>query len=120
MKDKLIKISKYILLAVFWLSVWHIISSVVAREILVPSPSRTAEALLSLAETSKFWKAVGASLLRICAGFLMAIAAGSAGAVLSYRFKFFQFVTSPVLTLVRTIPVASFIILAKSLTSFTR
>ncbi len=112
MKAKLTKILKAALVAAFWILIWHVISAAVAREILVPSPARTLEALISLAATQKFWQAVGASMLRIFAGFIMAMAAGILGALLSYRFRFFEFITAPILSLVRAIPVASFIILA--------
>lgn len=112
MKANIFKFIKAALVAAFWMLVWHVISVIVAREILVPSPARTAEAFLILAKTQKFWNGVFHSIVRIIIGFIMAMAAGTLGAILSYRFKFFEFVFSPLLSLVRTIPVASFIILA--------
>jgi NitT/TauT family transport system permease protein len=112
MKNNFVKFIKAALVAAFWILAWHIISAVVAREILVPSPARTLEAFFMLAKTQKFWNAVVYSIVRIIIGFIMAMAAGTLGAILSYRFKFFEFISSPILSLVRTIPVASFIILA--------
>ena len=112
MKANLLKILKAALVAAFWILAWHIISAVVAREILVPSPARTLEAFIILAKTQKFWNAVIYSIVRIIIGFILAMALGTLGAILSYRFKFFEFISSPILSLVRTIPVASFIILA--------
>ncbi len=99
-------------IAAFWIFIWYIISKVVAREILVPSPLRTLEAFFSLIKTSKFQKAVCLSLLRIFAGFAIAAISGIFGAILSYCFRFFEAMTSPLLSLIRAIPVASFIILA--------
>ncbi len=50
--------------------------------------------------------------MRIFAGFFISVALGTVCAVLSYRFPFFKTVFAPLLSLVRSIPVASFIILA--------
>lgn len=112
MKANLLKILKAALVAAFWVSVWYFISLHVGREILVPSPARTWETFLALAGTEKFRTAVAKSLLRIISGFLLALAGGCLGAVLSYRFRFFEELFSPLLNLVRAVPVASFIILA--------
>lgn len=112
MKNNIKKIIKAALVAAFWIFIWYIISKLVAREILVPSPIRTLEAFFSLIGKRKFQKAVLFSLLRIFAGFFLAAIFGILGAILSYRFRFFEAMTSPLLSLIRAIPVASFIILA--------
>ncbi|MBQ9745393.1 MAG: ABC transporter permease subunit [Clostridia bacterium] len=112
MKANLLKILKAALVAAFWIGIWYFISLYVNREILVPSPQKTLETFLALAATDKFRTAVARSLLRIVSGFLLALAGGCLGAVLSYRFRFFEELFSPLLNLVRAIPVASFIILA--------
>lgn len=112
MKNNIKKTIKAAFIAAFWIFIWHIISKAVAREILVPSPLRTLEAFCVLIKTSKFQKAVCLSLLRIFAGFAIAAISGILGAILSYCFRFFEAMTSPLLSLIRAIPVASFIILA--------
>jgi NitT/TauT family transport system permease protein len=112
MRVKLIKILKAALVAAFWVGVWFAVSLYVDREILVPSPQKTLETLVSLFATEKFRSALLRSLARIITGFLLALGAGCVGAVLSYRFRFFEELFSPLLNLVRAVPVASFIILA--------
>ena len=112
MKAKLLKLLKAALVAAFWIGVWYVISLYVNREILVPSPEKTLETLISLFATEKFRTAMVKSLLRILIGFLLALVFGCIGAVLSYRFRFFEELFSPLLNLVRAVPVASFIILA--------
>jgi NitT/TauT family transport system permease protein len=112
MKVKLLKILKAALVAAFWIGVWYFISLWVNREILVPSPQKTLETFISLFATEKFRTALVKSLLRILVGFLLALVFGCVGAVLSYRFKFFEELFTPLLNLVRAVPVASFIILA--------
>ena len=112
MKANLFKILKAALVAAFWVGIWFAVSLYVNREILVPSPVKTLETLAALAATEKFRTAIMRSLFRILAGFLLALVFGCLGAVLSYRFRFFEGLFAPLLGLVRAIPVASFIILA--------
>ncbi len=112
MKAKALSIIKAALVAAFWLLVWYFISAYVNREILVPSPQKTWETFLALALTEKFRRSVASSLLRVLMGYALALVFGCVGAVLSYRFRFFETLTSPLLNLVRAVPVASFIILA--------
>ncbi|MBQ8448118.1 MAG: ABC transporter permease subunit [Clostridia bacterium] len=112
MKANLLKILKAALVAAFWVGIWFAVSLYVNREILVPSPVKTLETLAALAATEKFRTAIVRSLFRILAGFLLALVFGCLGAVLSYRFRFFEGLFAPLLGLVRAIPVASFIILA--------
>lgn len=112
MKAKILNAIKAALVAAFWLLVWHLISAYVNREILVPSPQKTLETFISLVGTEKFHIAVASSLLRVLTGYVLALVFGCVGAVLSYRFRFFESLTSPLLNLIRAVPVASFIILA--------
>ena len=98
--------------ALFWIAVWQAVSMAVAQELLVPSPLSAARTLVRLAGDAAFWKAVGASLLRVAAGFAAAVAAGSLTAVLTVRFPLADTLLSPLLKIVRAAPVASFIILA--------
>ena len=112
MKANLLKILKAALIAAFWIAIWFFISLFVNREILVPSPQKTLETLISLFSTEKFLVSLARSLFRILSGFLLALVFGCVGALLSYRFKFFEELFAPLLSLVRAVPVASFIILA--------
>lgn len=100
-----------VLAAIFWIVVWHIAATAINQELLIPTPWRVLQTLSSLVVTAPFWKAVGISLLRICAGFLAALAVGSLLAVLTARFRLIRVLFSPLLHIVRAAPVASFIIL---------
>lgn len=98
--------------ALFWLAVWAVAALLVNKEPLLPAPWRVAERLLDLVVTLEFWAAVGASLLRICLGFVLAILAGMALAGLMHWSRAAYFLLSPLLKVVRATPVVSFIILA--------
>lgn len=112
MRNKFAGIFKKAAILLLWLSVWQLAAAAVDKEILIPSPSAAFSALLIMMRTAEFHRAALFSLLRISAGYLAGIFAGIAGGLLSYRFSLFRSVFSPILHLVRAVPVASFIILA--------
>ena len=96
----------------FWLIVWQLAAMAANRTLLLPLPTPvdTLRALLALAGTADFWQAAGLSLLRICGGFLLAVAAGALCAAASHRWQVFRWLMAPLLGLVRAIPVAVFTI----------
>ena len=68
--------------------------------------------LTELVPYAGFWGAIGYSLVRITAGFLLGVAAGTLLAALSARFRRVEELLAPALLAIKSIPVASFIILA--------
>ncbi len=94
-----------------WLVVWQLVSIWVGNNILMVGPPETLEALLIKMITADFWKTVGCSLLRIAAGFFTGAFVGLIIAALSARFPIIEDIFSPVLTLMKAIPVASFVVL---------
>lgn len=96
----------------FWLLVWQLVSMALQKEFLLASPLRVLERLAQLVVTAAFWQAVGFSFLRIAGGFFLAAAAGVLLAALSARFLRVQELLAPLMLAIKTVPVASFIILA--------
>lgn len=101
-----------ILAAVFWVALWQIVSMAVGQELLVPAPLVVVKTWLRLAAGVRFWQSAGMSLLRVMLGFLAAVGAGCIFAVLTARFSLARMILTPVLHILRSVPVASFIILA--------
>ena len=97
---------------VFWLGVWALASSLVGRELLLPSPLQVLQRFLSLASTSAFWVTVGTSIFRVLTGILCAVILGVLTAFLTEGSAVCKVLLSPVMVLVKSTPVASFIILA--------
>lgn len=94
-----------------WMSVWQLLAMAVHNDILLVTPL---EALLALPERmmrTGFWQTVGMSLLRIGMGFLAGAAAAALLAVLSFRFLFVRELLSPLISLLKAIPVVSFTVL---------
>ena len=96
----------------FWVVVWQLAAMAANRTLLlpIPTPADTLCALARMAAKPDFWLTVGMSLLRICAGFALAFAAGALGAAASAQWSLFRRLAAPLIQLVRSIPVAVFTI----------
>lgn len=106
------KIGKKIIIVLIWLGIWQILSAVVGLSVLFPSPVETALELKNLAVTSDFWLSVLFSVIRISVGFIAGTVAGVLTGTVSSFFKGFSEFLSPIVSIIKATPVASFIILA--------
>lgn len=115
MKEKALKLlktgAKYIIIALIWLGVWQVAHIAVDSAVLLPSPAQTLRALGNLSEDG-LWAAVATSLFRIAAGFLLGMAGGCTLAVVSSCSRLLRDFLQPLMAVMKTTPVASFIILA--------
>lgn len=104
----------------FWILMWQLLVIVLDRKsgglmggrLLVASPLETVKTLFSLIQTADFWKAVGHSFGKIAGGFFLAVLAGVICAVIASGSGVIRALLTPVLRLIKAVPVASFIILA--------
>ncbi len=95
----------------FWLIVWEVADHVIDNRLVLAGPIRTLQALGEQVVKSGFWAICAASFVRIAAGFLLSFVCGLALAVVSYRFRVVRAFVDPVISLLRTIPVVSFMIM---------
>ena len=100
--------------AIFWIGVWTLLCLWVNKSLLMPLPYPwdVATALCDLVCRGDFWADVAYSLFRIILGFAMAVGIGSLLAVLTVRFRALHAIFAPLLSVIRAVPVASFIFLA--------
>lgn len=97
----------------FWLAVWQVAAMAVGYGgLLLPSPLQTAVTLARLLPTADFWRRIGFSMLRILAGFFLAVAGGVVLGAASARWRWVHALAQPPLRLIQAMPVASFVILA--------
>ncbi len=96
----------------FWLLVWQIVSMVINKEILLVSPISTLLRLGELVFEIEFWKAILFSFSKITTGFLLALILGSIFAIIASYEKNFNKLIEPLILVIQSIPVASFIILS--------
>ena len=106
------KILKKLAVAAVWIGVWELASLAVGADYLRPGPLPTARALAALAVTGDFWLSVWGSLRGILAGFLAGTAAGLILGSASGLSKALGGALSPLASVIKATPVASFILLA--------
>ena len=95
-----------------WLLVWQAASMALDSDILLVSPLRVVATLLALLPTARFWASLLGSMARILGGFFLAAALGTLLAALAARFKRVEEWLAPPVLAMKTVPVASFVILA--------
>ena len=95
----------------FWLAIWELLDRLMDNRLVLAGPIRVLEALAEQVVKPDFWMICGASFVRIAAGFLLAFMAGLVLALIANRFRLVQDVIEPIISLLRTIPVISFIIM---------
>ena len=105
------KILKYSIITVAWLAIWQILAILVNKELLFPAPVSVAMRLFELIQTAEFYKTIAHSLLRILAGLLAGASLGALGGTLTAFSPAARDFFAPPLAVIKSTPVASFIIL---------
>ena len=90
---------------------WQLAAVIIGEEVLLVSPFRVLLRLSELIFEAEFWGTILFSFKRITLGFFIALAAGTALAVLSYRFRIAEVFLWPYISIIKATPVASFVIL---------
>ena len=98
--------------ALFWILIWQITAAKIGKELILPSPLAVFEHLAALVATASFWQNVAATIIRIISGYVIGVFLAAVLAVLTCFNQLADAVISPVIRIIRTTPVASFIILA--------
>ncbi|MBQ3356370.1 MAG: ABC transporter permease subunit [Oscillospiraceae bacterium] len=106
------RLLRWVLFPLLWIGVWYAVALIVNREVLVPTPARVFVRLWELVQTAAFWTSVSYSILRVTAGFLAGVLLGTLTGILTAKLPLSEGLLSPLLTVIRATPVASFIILA--------
>lgn len=104
------KLGKIIAVA-FALLIWQIAAEVIDQSILLVSPAEVALRMLSIWQVEGFVSSILFSFCHIAGGFLIALAAGIILAALSARFPWVETALWPFMITVKTVPVASFVVI---------
>ncbi len=98
---------------VFWIALWQAAAMLVNRGLLIdiPTPIVTAKEFIRLLSDLRFWQAVYHSVIRISLGYLAATVFGAVGGYFSSKSEFLRVLAAPIIHTVRSVPVASVIIL---------
>ncbi len=112
--NSLTKIVKAILVLIFWLAVWQTASLTVSGnlKLFLPSPFAVIKKWFEIGFKADYIQATFYTLIRIFAGFISGILTGFVLGLLTSQIKILNSLISPVLKIIRAVPVVSFIILA--------
>ena len=105
------KNSRKVLILIFWIALWWLLSVIVDNKVLLASPLNAVKALWGMLGKGSFYLTVFGSLLRIGAGFLMGFILAVCLAAASKQFGLLEELLAPFMNLIKTIPVASFVVL---------
>ncbi len=108
-KKKIIAKASAVLLA---LLLWQLLSILVGSDILLVSPIGVVKRLFTLVLEAEFLSTVGFTLSRIAVGFLLGLIAGTLLALLAGRFEIVEILLWPYMITVKSVPVASFVVVA--------
>ncbi len=109
--NRLKKLIKNVLIMLFWAAVWQLTAVLVASEILLPTPLAAIKALVSLGKTSEFYLSVIFTVIRIFAGFILGLLSGILMGAVTYKSKLLNSLLSPLASVIKSTPVASFTVL---------
>ena len=98
--------------ALFWIIVWIISARVINNHLLLPGPGDVVVRFFSLITTADFLYAAFVTVTRILLGFFTALILAIILAVISNAFKPIKVIILPFMTALKSVPVASFVILA--------
>ncbi len=94
-----------------WLLIWQAVAVIIHNKVLLAGPVETFLALVRMAPTADFQQSVLNTTLRILAGFVIGSCLGMVFSFLAYYKEAFKIFMSPFVTALKSIPVASFVIL---------
>ena len=95
-----------------WIIIWHLLSLTLHSDILLPSPASVVASFIQIGRTNEFWLAIGHSVFKICLGFLGGVVSAIVFGGISCRCNWMREFLAPMISTIKSIPVASFIILA--------
>lgn len=111
MKKFLLKTIKAVLCAAFWIMIWHFAAVKVGLEVILPTPMTVFLRLIDLIKTKDFYLTSLSSLARVVSGIVSGMVIGSLCAVITANVKLLSDLLSPMISVIKSVPVASFIIL---------
>lgn len=100
-----------VLSALLALTLWQLVALFIGQDILLPSPLSVAKRLCSIWQVDGFWDAIRFTFGRIVSGFFLALILGVLLGALAGRFSLLQILFAPFAVAIKSVPVASFIVI---------
>ncbi len=96
---------------ILWLILWELLAGIIDQSLIVVSPTTVIYNLFLLMQGAEFWLAVSNSFVKISTGLILAIGVGVFLAVTSSIVELMRIMLEPAISVIKSIPVVSFIIL---------
>lgn len=100
-----------LLAVIFALCLWQLAAMTIDSKILLVSPVEVAVRLTTIWQTEGFWTSIWFSFYHIAGGFFLALFLGIVLAALAGRFRRIETLLWPFLVTIKTVPVASFVVI---------
>lgn len=110
-RQRPVKKLRQLLIILLWLLIWELAARAADNSIILVGPVDSLGRLISMLPDPQFWSSVGSTLLRIMSGFFMSVILTSVLGALAHFHHWLRELLSPVIALMKAIPVASFVIL---------
>ncbi|MBA4687337.1 MAG: ATP-binding cassette domain-containing protein [Candidatus Galacturonibacter soehngenii] len=110
MKNKKEQIRKFVIF-LFWIMLWQVGALLIQNEILLAGPIDVLKELSKELKEVDFYKSLAFSLFRIMTGFLLGMSSGMLLGAISFFKPIIKEFMAPIVTLLKTIPIASFVVL---------
>ena len=110
-KIRIAKPILWLIATIFWTAVWYLAAYRMGNELFLPYPHTVLRSFGKLTAEATFWSAVWQSMLTVIKGCFWGCLLGAIFAVLASWLQVFRAIVSPLITVLRATPVASFIIL---------
>lgn len=107
-RNSLVTVTSFLIMVL----IWKFLSMLIGADIILPAPEVTARDLLNILQALDFWPIVGATVFRGLVGFLLSCLAGIAVGLAAGFSSLVYWLLQPYLTVIRTTPVMSIILLA--------
>ncbi len=100
-----------LLAVIFALCLWQLAAMTIDSKILLVSPVEVAVRLTTIWQSEGFWTSIWFSFYHIAGGFFLALFLGIVLAALAGRFRRIETLLWPFLVTIKTVPVASFVVI---------
>lgn len=105
-----ISLIQKIIAVIFWLVVWQLLASYIDSNLIIAGPYEVLLKIKTLLVEKKFYTIVFTSTYRIIISYIISIIVAIVLALLASKYRFFETLIYPLVSILRSIPVASIII----------
>ena len=112
MMNSILRNKSKLLIILFWIIIWEILSLIINQEIYLPSPHATFSSLLNLLNNKNTYITILYSTYRTLSGVFLSCVLGIVLGIICGIHKFAYDLFNPLIVTIRTVPVMSIIIIA--------